>query len=79
MSLSCIDPADYIGGNFGVSFGTDANDQQCIQITLINDNIREEREDFFVDVVLGNTGRVQAGNPSRTTVGIEGSYLSHLL
>ena len=70
----CTDPQDYTGGTFGVNFGTGANDRQCIQITLVNDAVREEREDFFVDVVLDDTGRVRAGDPSRTIVAIEGIY-----
>ena len=66
------DPADYLGGTFSVTFGTDAGDTQCIGITLVSDNDREEREDFFVDVDLDDMGAIRAGNPSRTTVGIEG-------
>ena len=61
-----------MGGVFGVTFGIDAGDTQCIQINLVSDNEREEREQFFVDVDLDDMGPIRAGNPSRTTVGIEG-------
>ncbi len=68
----CADPSDYLGGTFDVSFGTAAGDTQCINIILISDNDREDVENFFVDVDLDNMGAIRAGNPSRTTVGIEG-------
>lgn len=55
-----------------MTFETGSNDVKCIQITLISDNVRENQEDFFVDVVLNDMGRVRAGNPSRTVVVIEG-------
>lgn len=71
-SFFYADPSDYIGGVFGVTFGTDAGDSQCISIDLVSDNEREEREQFFVDVDLDDMGAIRAGNPSRTTVGIEG-------
>ena len=72
LYLFCADPEDYLGGTFSVTFGTNAGDTQCIPITLVSDNEREEREDFFVDVDLDDMGAIRAGNPSRTTVGIEG-------
>ena len=53
-------------------FGNDTSNTQCIGITLVGDNEREEREDFFADVDLDNMGAIRAGNPSRTTIGIEG-------
>lgn len=66
---------DYTGGTFGVTFGTAAGDSQCINIILVSDNEREDVENFFVDVDLNNMGAIRAGNPSRTTVGIEGMQM----
>lgn len=59
-----------------MTFETGSNDVKCIQITLISDNVRENQEDFFVDVVLNDMGRVRAGNPSRTVVVIEGMRIN---
>lgn len=72
LPLYCADPLDYIGGTVDVTFGTNAGDRQCINIMLVSDNERESREDFFVDVDLDDMGRIRAGNPPRTVVGIEG-------
>ena len=68
----CIDPSDYNGGAFGVTFEMAASDTQCINIILVSDNEREESEDFFVHIDLDDMGPIRAGNPSRTTVRIEG-------
>ena len=67
------DGSDYVGGPFTVNFGTNADEVQCRQITLISDNEREEREDFFVDVSLPDIGVIRRGDPSRTVVAIEGT------
>lgn len=75
MSL-VSDPSDYIGGTFGVTFGTAAGDTQCISIVLVSDNDREMREDFYVDIDLDDMGFIRAGNPSRATVGIEGMTIN---
>jgi hypothetical protein len=73
VALFCYaDPSDYLGGTFDVTFGTAAGNTQCINIILISDNEREDVENFFVDVDLNDMGAIRAGNPSRTTVGIEG-------
>ena len=73
MALGLADVSDYIGGTFTVTFETDANDVKCFMITLISDNDREERENFFVDLVLDDMGPIRPGDPSRTIVNIEGS------
>ena len=70
--------SDYVGGPVSVTFGTSANDNQCREITLIIDNERENREDFFVDLNLTDMGGIRRGVPSRTVVAIEGTKFPFL-
>ena len=70
------DGSDYVGGPFSVTLGTNANEVQCRQITLISDNEREEQEDFFVNVSLPDMGGIRRGDPSRTVVAIEGTKVA---
>ena len=73
--MHCLfaDGSDYVGGLVSVTFGTSADQQQCREIPLIVDNEREDREDFFVDLNIGDTGTIRRGDPSRTVVAIEGT------
>ena len=49
VTISCLDPADYIGGVFDITFER-PNVTQCISIPIISDNIFEEDELFRVSV-----------------------------
>ena len=72
--MHCLftDGSDYVGGQASVPFGTSAGQQQCREITLIADNEREDREDFFVDLNVGDVRGIRRGDPNRTVVAIEG-------
>ena len=75
------DGSDYVGGSVSVNFGTSANEVQCRQITIFSDDEREDRQNFFVDLNLTDTGRIRRGDLSRTLVTIEGmkvAFLSHI-
>ncbi len=66
------DGLDYLGGPFSVTFGPGANDRQCIDITLLGDNIVEVTETFTAAIVISSedSGFVQLGVPPTTLVNI---------
>ena len=76
MDHKFADGSDYVGGPFSVNFGTNANDVQCRQITILSDNEREDHENFFVDLDLSDTGRIRRRDPSRTLVTIQGTKVA---
>ena len=45
-----VDPEDYMGGPFAVTFAPDEN-ITCAYISIINDAIYEGDENFFVDII----------------------------
>ncbi len=66
------DGLDYLGGPFSVTFGPGANDRQCIDITLLGDDIVEVTETFTAAIVISteDSGFVQLGVPPTTLVNI---------
>ena len=67
-----VDRLDYVGGPFSVTFGPGANDRQCIDISLLGDDIVEVTETFTAAIVISSedSGFVQLGDPPTTLVNI---------
>ena len=68
---------DYTGGPYSVNFTTAANDRQCINIPLAEDNESESPETFVVrlDLPVPGNDDVIAGSPDMTTVTILGMHI----
>ncbi len=66
------DGLDYSGGPFSVTFGSGANERQCINFTIVSDDISETSENFIANIVVTPGSGVSLGNIPSTTVAITG-------
>ena len=64
-------PADYIGGSFTITIPTESNARICQAIEIVEDNVQEVEEFFFVDLPDLTNG-IQTGNPGSAQVVIQG-------
>ena len=63
------DGEDYLPVNVGVVFsvGVPVSQEVCYPVTLINDNIAEEEEEFFIAIISTSQGTA-LGAPNVTNV-----------
>ena len=71
IHIQTTDGDDYVGGDYTVTFGTEANALACADIGIVVDNVFEDIENFDTNLLPGESTNVMVGPEDNTAVFID--------